>query len=144
MAEFIRLKNDPAGRRLPVESWRALSDTQAADRPVQEWQLLTQPSQPRLAVRIAGWCAIIILPLVAIEAAAALYYTARDGRYISVRTRLAETSNAFVNAFNSDPAADISTRSTPIRFWRTSTNTTRRIHAASDRTQSDFSVENFH
>jgi len=62
---------------------------------------LAQSPQPRLAIRIAGWCAIIVLPLLALEAAAALYFTVRDGRFIGVRTRLAETSNTFVDAFNS-------------------------------------------
>src|SRR5262249_35872043 len=58
--------------------------------------------KPSVLVRIFGWTIILILPLVIAELAAGVYYTAKDGHFLSVRDRLAKTPNAFVNAFNQD------------------------------------------
>jgi hypothetical protein len=55
---------------------------------------------PRLAVRVVGWIAIVLVPLLTVEAMAAFYYAVRDGRYISVRNRLGSTPDTYVSAFN--------------------------------------------
>lgn len=61
------------------------------------------PTKPRLAVRVLGWICILALPFVLLEGAAALYFTVRDGGYLSVQERLSRRPNAYVSAFNSGP-----------------------------------------
>jgi hypothetical protein len=64
---------------------------------------LRLPTAPRPSVRILGWISILLLPFVTLEIAAALYFTIRDGGYISVYERLGRRSNTYVTAFNTSP-----------------------------------------
>jgi hypothetical protein len=60
-------------------------------------------SVPRPAVRLLGWISIVLLPLLILEATAALYYTIRDRGFVSVYERLGGRANTYVSAFNTSP-----------------------------------------
>src|SRR5262245_23246147 len=72
-------------------------------RPLSPLAPLMPTAAPRPVVRILGWTCFLLLPLVTLEIAAALYFTFRDGGYISVYERLGRRSNTYVSAFNKNP-----------------------------------------
>ena len=57
-------------------------------------------AKPRRSVRIVGWVAIIASVLLTAELGTFVYYTSRDGRFLSARSRLVNEPNSFVEAIS--------------------------------------------